>query len=1035
MWFSFFKDPHDLLFLDLAILIHMKKAFALLVSILVSLPVLFSQQGYTFNRIGTEDGIGLASNVVFCTYQDAKGFIWVGTANGLQRFDGTKFVQLSSDKNNRSLLVSGLTQILPADSNCLWLSFPNRQEFGLFNTRTLKYTRVPLKVSRPLNARGEYKMWADKHGEVFITVLTYGILHYNKKEKAFTDDNYFHFPPGWTATLGSFEDTVTNRYWFPCDNHGLAVFDANKKVLYTEENNPENIPLLKIRKIKPNTSEFFIDSKRRHWIFNWPDAHYKRCFDSTGKELHDTTGINYNPDYSELRNFFETKSGVLWMYGTNALYNYNNAAKRFYYYDHGFPSSSGIVFQSANQMMEDRDGSIWIATDNGLYFTSSRSASLGVVNRLFEIDHHPVEITDLIELTSGEKWLSTWGNSVITLNRDMNEYDAGIYKNQPSFDATRWIKYRQVWALYQHKDGNVWMGCQSGNYMVYNPETRKTTFSQADVLGKSTIRYITGDKSGNILMGTLRGTLAKYDGKTFSVLQELGSGISKILVDNEGLIWVAPINNGLICLSADGKKIIHHYTSDSKENALFVNNGNDIDQLNDSTIVFGAGALNFISKKTGKVSWLTFDDGLPSNSIERIRKDGNGYLWMITLNGLCCYNPITKRITTYGRKDGITLANKTNEADYFGRDGTVMFAGNNALLYFDPKNFQNKRPEDVIITDFKLLNTYLSVDSVLNLPGIQLNNNQNTFSIYFSTLSYLDREKLTYYYKMTGIDKEWIKVERQNSINYSLLPPGKYNFEVYCENIDGARSKNITSLGIYIKPPFYRTYWFISLVILLVSMGIYLVHRLRVNKLLAVEKLRTRVARDLHDDMGSTLSTINILSSMAKSRINIDPVKTTEYIGKISDNSQRMMDAMDDIVWSIKPSNDTMQKVVARMREFANSVLEAKEIELVLLVDERVLDVKLNMEQRRDLFLVFKEAVNNAAKYSKAEKVTIHIGLHSKRLVMQVADNGVGFDPLIADNGNGLANMQKRAGTLGGRLHIQSREGKGTAVTLNIPVP
>jgi two-component sensor histidine kinase len=363
-----------------------------------------------------------------------------------------------------------------------------------------------------------------------------------------------------------------------------------------------------------------------------------------------------------------------------------------------------------------------------------------------------------------------------------------------------------------------------------------------------------------------------------------------------------------------------------------------------------------------------------------------------------------------------------------------MFAGNNALLYFDPKSFQNKRPADVMITDFKLLNNYVSLDSLLSLPGIRLNNNQNTFSIYFSTLSYLDREKLTYYYKMTGIDKEWIKAERQNVINYSLLPPGKYRFEVYCENIDGSRSKNITSLGLYIKPPFYRTYWFISLLILLVSMGIYLVHRLRVNKLLAVEKLRTRVARDLHDDMGSTLSTINILSSMAKSRINIDPVKTTEYIGKISDNSQRMMDAMDDIVWSIKPTNDTMQKVVARMREFANSVLEAKEIDLRFLVDERIMDVKLNMEQRRDLFLIFKEAVNNAAKYSKAANVTIHIGLHSKRMVMQVADDGTGFDPLRADNGNGLANMQKRAGLLGGRLHIQSKQEQGTKVILNIPV-
>ncbi len=514
----------------------------------------------------------------------------------------------------------------------------------------------------------------------------------------------------------------------------------------------------------------------------------------------------------------------------------------------------------------------------------------------------------------------------------------------------------------------------------------------------------------------------------------MDGAINKVLVDNEGLLWVAAESDGLYCLNADGTKILKHYTSAGRDNKLFLNTGKDIEQLNDSTIVFGAGALNFINRRTGKVHWLTFEDGLPGNSVIRIRIDSDGYLWMITLNGLCRYNPSTKRITPYGRKDGITLAHLTTEADCFSSNGYVMFAGNNALVYFRPTIFETKQPRDVVITDLKLLNTYLPVDSLLSLPKIQFSSIQNSFSIYFAALSYLQREKLTYYYKMTGIDKEWIKADRQNFINYSLLPPGNYTFSVYCEDIDGARSKNITQIPIYIKPPFWRTYWFISTLFFVVALLVYLVHRLRVNKLLAVEKLRNRVARDLHDDMGSTLSTINILSSMAKSRINIDPVKTTEYLGKISDNSQRMMDAMDDIVWSIKPSNDSIQKIAARMREFATNVLEAKEIELDFRVDESVFDVKLNMEARRDFFLVFKEAVNNAAKYSKAGMVIIQLGLHNNRLVLVVEDDGIGFDPDMADSGNGLCNMQKRADAMHGRLQVLSKPVGGTQVTLNVPV-
>ena len=220
----------------------------------------------------------------------------------------------------------------------------------------------------------------------------------------------------------------------------------------------------------------------------------------------------------------------------------------------------------------------------------------------------------------------------------------------------------------------------------------------------------------------------------------------------------------------------------------------------------------------------------------------------------------------------------------------------------------------------------------------------------------------------------------------------------------------------------------------LVALVIYVFHSARVRRLLAVEKLRNRVARDLHDDMGSTLSTINILSSMAKSRMSTDPVKTTEYLGKISDNSQRMMDAMDDIVWSIKPSNDSMQKIAARMREFATNVLEAKEIELDFRVDESVFDITLDMEARRDFFLVFKEAINNAAKYSKANMVVVRVAAKHKRLVLLVEDNGIGFDPEIADSGNGLGNMQKRADAMHGRLHFVSKPGEGTHVTVNIPI-
>ncbi|WP_315819086.1 histidine kinase [Paraflavitalea speifideaquila] len=287
---------------------------------------------------------------------------------------------------------------------------------------------------------------------------------------------------------------------------------------------------------------------------------------------------------------------------------------------------------------------------------------------------------------------------------------------------------------------------------------------------------------------------------------------------------------------------------------------------------------------------------------------------------------------------------------------------------------------------------------------------------------------------MEGINKEWLRPDKGLFANYTSLPPGHYTFKVMCENADGVESKNITTLKIYIRPPFWRTWWFLSLVVIAVAALIYFIHRLRVNQLLSMEKVRTRIARDLHDDMGSTLSTINILSEMAKMKVEKDTAKTSEYLGKISDNSSRMMEAMDDIVWSINPMNDSMQRITARMREFATGVLEARNIDFTFRVDETVQDLKLDMEARRDFFLLFKEAVNNLAKYAQCKNAVIDISIQKERLIMKIMDDGIGFDINHVDSGNGLFNMKKRAQSLNGSLAIDSKPGSGTKVLLDVPL-
>jgi ligand-binding sensor domain-containing protein/two-component sensor histidine kinase len=1025
----------------------MRKIIILILSLCVH-NVAKSQQGFAFNRLTTDDGIGLASNKVMALHQDERGFIWVGTANGLQRFDGSKFITFSVDKNNSDPLPHvELNQILPIGDGSLLLSFVSIREFGIFNPSTFIYKKISIKTNRLIQPRAEFELWKSADGNIYLNVFRFGILAFNKQDYSFIDNNRFKIPPSWIYGLNcSFEDVIKQQIWFGCDS-GFLIYDKRTKQIWNRHYNPMKIPILDNKRIQEKVTEFYIDSKRRYWVFGWPvwggGGQYKFCLDSTGKNYvqKDTVGLNQGPiGYTEYHAIYETSKKDMWIYGNGVLFNYDKNANRFFFNKgNGIDNNTVLQYDIVNQVIEDKDGSIWIATDRGLYFTSYGSGTFSVVNITFNQNVETTNITDILELPNGDFWFTSWGNGIRSIDRYFRKIPNNVYNNPPPSNWPLAAKnaIRLTWAMCRESaTGKIWIGCNGGILLVFDPITNKTEYLQPQEFNSSTVRYITEDKYGHLWFSTQGGRLIKYNKQSFTVVQDVGTIIYKAFIDKQGLIWLAAHEKGLFEVDPISGKILKHFTAGKHANALYSNTGEDIEQLNDSIIVFGAMALNFINKRTNKVSVLSYEDGLPSNSVRRVRMDNNGFLWIITASGLCRYNPQNHRITPYGRKDGIVLAEQTKDADFNCTQNYIMFGGGNAIVMFKPEIFLNsKPPTDVAITDFRLFNNYLPVDSLLSQQkGIVLKSDQNTFSIYFSSLSYVQRDKLTYYYKMEGINKNWIKADRSFSVSYSLLPPGKYIFQVYCENIEGIRSGKTTLIEIYIRPPFWRTWWFLSTLLFIVALIIYAVHNMRVNKLLAVEKIRNRVARDLHDDMGSTLSTINILSAMAKSKIATDAVKTTEYLGKISDNSQRMMEAMDDIVWSIKPSNDSMQKITARMREFATNVLEAKEISLDFKVDESVFEVKLDMEARRDFFLIFKEAVNNAAKYSKSTLVEVNVTVVQKSLQLIVKDNGLGFDAKHMNEGNGMGNMQKRADNLKGELRIQSSLGKGTEVKLTVVV-
>jgi len=287
-----------------------------------------------------------------------------------------------------------------------------------------------------------------------------------------------------------------------------------------------------------------------------------------------------------------------------------------------------------------------------------------------------------------------------------------------------------------------------------------------------------------------------------------------------------------------------------------------------------------------------------------------------------------------------------------------------------------------------------------------------------------------YHYILVGQDNDWGPVTQHNFVAYNLKP-GNYTFKVAAENADGLWSRHPAVFHFVIKNPFWLTWWFILGVSLIIIWAAYTAYRYQLSKVLALELLRNKISTDLHDDIGSTLSSISILSEVA---LGEKEQKSKRILGEINERSHQLMEKMDDIVWSISSKNDTVGSLFIRIQQFASTVLEAKDIDYEVRVPDAVKEMKLDMQRRQHIYLILKEAVNNLIKYSGCKMACINADYAGGLLNIEIADNGRGFDTKIASSGNGLQNMHKRASAIRGHLLIASAPGSGTRIILSVEI-
>ena len=380
-------------------------------------------------------------------------------------------------------------------------------------------------------------------------------------------------------------------------------------------------------------------------------------------------------------------------------------------------------------------------------------------------------------------------------------------------------------------------------------------------------------------------------------------------------------------------------------------------------------------------------------------------------------------------KDGAQSLEFSGGAYFKDSDGIMYFGGINGFNYFNPDSIViNSYIPPIVISSVNILNA-----KIKGSPNeLILSYDQNFVSFEFAALDFSAPNRNKYSYILDGFQKYWINTEgSKRTATYTNLPPGEYTFKVKGTNSDGVWNDNPKTVSIIINPPFWKTWWFITLAIILVAFFIYYLSTIRIKNQLEIEKLKLKIASDLHDNIGAGLTEISILSELAERNGGSPNSNITKDLQKISDTARYLVDSMSDIVWVVNPQRDSLYDLIVKLKDSYNEFFGSIGISFQVKNVEESDDIKLPMEYKQNLLLMFKEAINNAIKHSSCKKIILEANFRNDQIEIILNDDGIGFNPDNINYGNGIRNIKERAKKLKGNITIASEPGQGTTIVFS----
>jgi ligand-binding sensor domain-containing protein len=939
------------------------------------------------------DKDGLGSNAVVEGLQDDSGFIWLATQGGLTRFDGVRFEVFNTQSRPR-IKSNKINALALSSRNELWMGFDNGlQHIRLadYSVRSIDFSGKEQQSVEDIIFIGDTACVLSKSGHLhlYFDKDTDTTIYNSKRENgAFGERcravNYKGKLYIFSENEGCFEVIIypqisvreiplsdfSGNSICKLGNEGPAVFGAGGILKW--DNKKEGFNLCSDYGM--NVYAMHKDYKNDVWYVN-KGRQQLNCY-----RTNDSSSVAFAFESAKnvhINALFEDNSHNIWICSSSGLYKITNSQARFRAMMGRNDTRVPNRIPSFRGIYEDTDGALYAGSYGGLYKISNGEPHPLLLDSL---TFCPYSIIDDKEYL----WIATEGKGMLHIHKQTGRQEYFLYPQSEMFHN----KYKYFTCAIKLNDTSIWVGDYE-RLMRFNPVNKQYDFPLLTYLGKPlkniTVRQFLAARNGHIWLATLQGL---------------------IQLNNKGEV-IAVFNT-------------EHYKMALPEdaiNSVFEDYGGNI------WIGFMNVGIASFSPKKQLLSVYDVSAGLADNHTSFIIGDKSDNIWIGTFNGLSRLDSTRSLFANYYMKDGLAHNEFNHGSACLRHNGELVMGGVDGLSILPAENKEIKSENfSLRLARFETLQNIedIAIQYVLNRgERIHLDYNHRYLKIYVAALDYKKPSKNSYFYRLKGMDAFWKKLGNQSEITFAALPFGDYELEIKATNAEGVTAGNILKIPLSVSQVFYKTGWFIFSGFLIIFLVIGYIVFQRIRQLRAIAQMRLSISSDLHDDVGSVLTRVAMEAELIQDELD---EKYNQIIKEISNSCRLAMRNMRDAVWSIDTGNEKPGSFFDKIREFARLSFENSQFTYTLQITDDANQLIFTPIDKRELFLMIKEAISNILKHSSGDKVAIKAFIAEGTLIITIHDNGI-LQNIHEGTGSGLRNMQMRAARVKARYYTKADSG------------